>query len=336
MERRQVHKSFVLGRANLVGAESDKESTYTITFANNPQACIRIRHNGDNEFIVSGDNVRLIHEPNNGHIGSAPPTKKRKRVSTKTQPPESESEQSADLKRPRISRSASQKRINHLPIEVLQLVFGLLPVKDIILGVGVTCKRWRCMIEDEVFWRNIFKGRFGTGAGFIDYSWRRRTIMMEKKTLAFVRDFFSTERLIWGAQQGLDRFFDQQLKRHLPVDVSSFFPLDYIIKMAIWNNNTAVLQSLTASKLPLTHKDIYSRTALHIAARQGSRSVTAFLLDAGLNINQVDNLGQTPLMAAAEGGHEALVEYIVSKGADPLIRYCKSFKFYTHRHMDHF
>jgi ankyrin repeat protein len=64
-------------------------------------------------------------------------------------------------------------------------------------------------------------------------------------------------------------------------------------------------------------RDQYLRgwTPLHSAAREGVASVAAALLAKGANIEARDALERTALFCAAENGHVAVVELLLSKGA---------------------
>ncbi|MHB9036475.1 MAG: ankyrin repeat domain-containing protein [Armatimonadota bacterium] len=56
-------------------------------------------------------------------------------------------------------------------------------------------------------------------------------------------------------------------------------------------------------------------TALHRAARSGSRPVAKLLIHAGANVNAVQS-GTTPLHVAARHGHWTVAELLISSGAD--------------------
>lgn len=62
------------------------------------------------------------------------------------------------------------------------------------------------------------------------------------------------------------------------------------------------------------------------AARSGDVESARTLLDSGTDINARDRYGQTALMLAAHGGHEALVEMLIEHGADLNVtaKYCLS------------
>ena len=66
----------------------------------------------------------------------------------------------------------------------------------------------------------------------------------------------------------------------------------------------------TQEKIPL----------LSIASRGGSIAAIEMLLSHGCNIDSRDGRGDTPLMHAARFGNTEVVEYLLAKGANPLLR----------------
>ncbi|MFH1117872.1 MAG: ankyrin repeat domain-containing protein [Pseudomonadota bacterium] len=54
---------------------------------------------------------------------------------------------------------------------------------------------------------------------------------------------------------------------------------------------------------------------LHIAAMVGDKAEVQRLLDLGVDVNECDAFGQTPLLWAASMGHEEIVKFLLDKGA---------------------
>ena len=61
-------------------------------------------------------------------------------------------------------------------------------------------------------------------------------------------------------------------------------------------------------------------TLMHMAAIGGDEETIARVIVSGLGVNDVDNLGATPLHYAVSHGNKAAVESLLSHGADPEIR----------------
>lgn len=59
-----------------------------------------------------------------------------------------------------------------------------------------------------------------------------------------------------------------------------------------------------------------SSAALHIAALRGERGTASTLLKYGAEKNALDDAGETPLMKAAQLGHQRVVELLIEAGAD--------------------
>jgi ankyrin repeat protein len=62
-------------------------------------------------------------------------------------------------------------------------------------------------------------------------------------------------------------------------------------------------------------KDYLSATALHIAAKKGSKEIAEVLLIHGAEVNAKDGNGWTALHFAAEAGYKPVVELLLNKGA---------------------
>jgi ankyrin repeat protein len=63
-------------------------------------------------------------------------------------------------------------------------------------------------------------------------------------------------------------------------------------------------------------KDDFSRTPLHYAAQYGHRAVAELLLSNKAEVNAKDNYGQTPLHYAAQYGRKDVAELLLSNKAD--------------------
>jgi len=67
---------------------------------------------------------------------------------------------------------------------------------------------------------------------------------------------------------------------------------------------------------PLTYHWPEGDSCLHIAALRGNSRVVEILLDAGLDINEKGDMGNTPLHYAKSHGTPEVVDLLIKRGAD--------------------
>jgi ankyrin repeat protein len=77
-----------------------------------------------------------------------------------------------------------------------------------------------------------------------------------------------------------------------------------------------MIELLLKNGVEIDAKDIYGRTALHVAVIEGHEVVARLLLMKGANVNAVDESGQTALHWAACNGAQAMLEILLENGAD--------------------
>jgi ankyrin repeat protein len=121
-------------------------------------------------------------------------------------------------------------------------------------------------------------------------------------------------RLTWKQVQALARDEDrtalQEYARKWPERAGSSL-LD-----AVGANDAATLTALLKSGAdPEWAMEEDGRTLLHYAATFGTREMVGALLDAGLEIDPVDDVDVTPLIAAASEGRTDIVQLLVERGA---------------------
>jgi ankyrin repeat protein len=100
--------------------------------------------------------------------------------------------------------------------------------------------------------------------------------------------------------------------------------------IAAWFNCKDVLQLLLHHDRDITHKSVDGWNAhknedgwnaVHIATRNGNLSIVHLLLDAGADINETTTTDQmTPLFIAADWNLEEMVQMLIGRGADIMIK----------------
>jgi len=77
---------------------------------------------------------------------------------------------------------------------------------------------------------------------------------------------------------------------------------------------------LSTGRVSTEDRDCCSSTPLHAAASHGAVAAATALLDAGADIEAVDERGQTAMHVAASLGHGGVVALLLRRGADPAAR----------------
>jgi len=86
--------------------------------------------------------------------------------------------------------------------------------------------------------------------------------------------------------------------------------------MAARNADAAALSRELAAGAVVNSRNRLGESALIIVLKKDRVDLANFLVDAGADVNQAALNGITPLMAAAYGGHDAMVKRLLAKGAD--------------------
>lgn len=68
---------------------------------------------------------------------------------------------------------------------------------------------------------------------------------------------------------------------------------------------------------PLSYRTPEGDSCLHIAAMRGDLRAVQLLLNAGLDVNLLGDLGNTPLHYARMAAHLDVIEHLISRGANP-------------------
>ena len=91
---------------------------------------------------------------------------------------------------------------------------------------------------------------------------------------------------------------------------------------AAFEGHLDVVRALVGAGARITETCVYGETALHEAAQGGQDAVLDYLIGMGHELDPRDtrDLGATPLMLAARGGHVSTIRKLIKAGADPSIR----------------
>ena len=85
---------------------------------------------------------------------------------------------------------------------------------------------------------------------------------------------------------------------------------------ALLNKRLDIVDLLVKYKCDIKVTDKHFNTGLHLAAREGLLDLLPMFIGAGLDCNLKTSAGQTPLMLAAFGGHEAIVSFLLEHGGN--------------------
>jgi len=100
------------------------------------------------------------------------------------------------------------------------------------------------------------------------------------------------------------------LSKGAKVDAQSFYAV-----LSTENEQIEALLAAHGSTPTAVNSD--RKTALHIAAKEGSTEIMAYLVDMNGDVNQADKSGFTPLMSAVQGGHKGSTRQLLQMGANP-------------------
>jgi ankyrin repeat protein len=87
--------------------------------------------------------------------------------------------------------------------------------------------------------------------------------------------------------------------------------------LAARDGDAAALSREMSAGAAVNSRNRLGETALVIVLKKDRVDLAEVLIEAGTDVNQPAVNGITPLMAAAYGGHDAIVKKLLAKGADP-------------------
>jgi ankyrin repeat protein len=71
---------------------------------------------------------------------------------------------------------------------------------------------------------------------------------------------------------------------------------------------------------PLTYVDSNGDNLMHIAAQLGDVATVILLVEAGMDVNRIGDMGATPLHYAYDGKHQSIIEFLLANGASTEVR----------------
>ena len=125
--------------------------------------------------------------------------------------------------------------------------------------------------------------------------------------------------LDYALKQGNSLFFSYLIDAGADVSHLGFRKQHYLSRL-MWqyfhDDANALAAKLLQAGLDINQQDEHGDSALHMAGFYGSLERIKFLLDHGANINLRDKQGNTLLMTAQKQGRTDIVEYLLAKGAE--------------------
>lgn len=91
---------------------------------------------------------------------------------------------------------------------------------------------------------------------------------------------------------------------------------EHAFRDAAFNGKMSVIQSVLESNMDVNAVDENGQTAFAMAAHGGHMEIVKLLIKHGAEIDRPDAVGITPLAMAAFNGHTEIVKLLIEKGAD--------------------
>ncbi|KAI7753975.1 hypothetical protein M8C21_023121 [Ambrosia artemisiifolia] len=146
-----------------------------------------------------------------------------------------------------------------------------------------------------------------------------KLLRIDKKSLTNILEIhFADERIILdnlleGKQTHIrNKILESDLTLHVAKQESE---LALRLNSAVYNDDLHRVRRLVAAGINPNNTDYDGRSPLLIAAIKGYADIVQFLLQKGARINATDNNGNTPLFEAIKNGHDVVVSMLVEAGA---------------------
>ncbi|CAH1424938.1 unnamed protein product [Lactuca virosa] len=121
------------------------------------------------------------------------------------------------------------------------------------------------------------------------------------------------DNLLHGKETNLrNKILESDITLHIAKHESE---LALTLNSAVYNGDSYRVRRLVAAGLDPNNTDYDGRSPLHIAAMKGFEDIVKFLMEKGAIINATDNHGNTPLLEAIKSGQDEVVSMLVEAGA---------------------
>lgn len=208
--------------------------------------------------------------------------------------------------------------VNELPVEILVAIFRFFGAKELFRAAEVCCT-WRFLVEDGMTWKCWHRTNFGGNKLPLEpdtpcYTKQRPGQPPYNWKHLVTNDVVQFKRLKTPEEKlqwAAARDYDKLILREVRcMDPNALF------WTACYTGALKTLEHLfKLFQFDINAKNSDGWPALSAAAYGGHEKIVKFLLGHGALIEVSDNYGWTPLCWAAYGGHKHVVEYLIQSQA---------------------